>query len=104
MIGQVYIDNEIIGEVDFRIIEETMGVIGGDLIPNSNYFKYQPTIQEHFEKNGISNIHDYNFRIILDEIELNPEGGIGITDSKEFNEIIVESGGLDQVTLDKLRS
>ena len=104
MIGQVYIENEIIGEVDFRIIEESMGVIGGDLIPNSNYIKYQPTIQEHFERNGISNIDDFDFRIILDEIELKPEGGIGITDSKEFNEIIVESGGLDQATLGKLRS
>ena len=104
MIGQVYIENEIIGEVDFKIIDESMGVIGGDLIPNSNYIKYQLTIQEHFESNGISNIHNFNYKIILEEIELKPEGGIGITDSIEFNEIFVESGGLDQVTLGKLRS
>ncbi len=103
MIGQVYIEKEIIGEVDFKIIAESMGVIGGNLIPNSNYLKYQPVIQEHFERNGISNIHDFKFRVILDEIELKPEGGIGITDSKEFDEIFVESAGLDQLTLDKLR-
>ena len=33
-----------------------------------------------------------------------PEGGIGVTDSKEFGEIFVESGGLDQITLEKVRS
>jgi hypothetical protein len=81
-----------------------MGVIGGELLPNINYRKYQPTIQEHYERNGISNNHDFNFRILLDNLELMPEGGIGVTDSKEFNEIFVESGGLDQITLEKIRS
>jgi hypothetical protein len=103
MLGQIFIENDLIGDVNFRIIDESMGVIGGDMIPNMNYGKYQPIIQEHYERNGISNIHDFNFRIILDSIELKPEGGIGITDSKEFDEIIVESGGLDQITLEKLR-
>lgn len=103
MIGYLFIDNEKIGEVNFKIIAESMGVIGGDLIPNDNYRKYQLIIQEHYERNGISNIHDFNFRIILDDLELKPAGGIGVTDSKEFNEIFVESGGLDQVTLAKLR-
>lgn len=104
MIGELFIQHEKIGEVDFKIIDEGMGVIGGEFLPNTNYQKYEPTIQEHYERNGISNIHDFNFRILLDNIELMPEGGIGITDSKEFNEIFVESGGLDQVTLEKIRS
>jgi|CXWL01.1.fsa_nt_gi hypothetical protein len=103
MIGQVFIGDNLIGEVNFTIIDESMGVIGGDMIPDMNYEKYQPIIQEHYERNGISNIHDFSFRIILDSIELKPEGGIGITDSKEFNEIFVQSGGLDQITLEKLR-
>ena len=100
MIGYLFIDNEKIGEVDFKIIDESMGMIGGVLLPNSNYMKYQSTIQKHFESRGISNILDFNFRIIQNDIELKPEGGIGITDSKEFDEIIVESGGLDQTTLE----
>lgn len=104
MLGQLFIENENIGEVDFTIIAEGMGVIGGKLLPNDNYLKYQPTIQDHFEKTGISNIYDFNFKIFLANAELKPEGGIGVTDSKEFNEIFVECGGLDQITLEKVRS
>lgn len=100
MIGYLFIVNEKIGEVNFKIIDESMGVIGGVLLPNENYGKYQSTIQEHFEKKGISNIEDFNFRILIVETELNPLGGIGVTDSKDFDEIYVESGGLDQITLD----
>jgi hypothetical protein len=103
MIGYLFIANEKIGEVDFKIIADSMGVIGGVLLPNHNYVKYQSTIQEHYERNGISNIHDFNFKILLDDTELKPSGGIGVTDSKEFDEIYVECGGLDQITLEKLR-
>ena len=96
MKGFLYIDNDKIGEVDFKVIDESMGGIGGNLIANDNYKKYQSTIQQHFEKQGISNIDNYNFRILLeDNIELKPQGGIGVTDSKEFDEIYVESAGLD---------
>lgn len=96
MKGFLYIDNDIIGEVDFKIIDESMGGIGGDLIANENYKKYQPTIQQHFEKQGISNVDNFNFRILLgDNTELKPEGGIGVTDSADFDEIYVESAGLD---------
>ena len=103
MIGSLFIDDKKIGEVDFKIIDESMGVIGGTLLPNDSYKKYQITIQEHFDRNGISNIHDFNFRIILNGKELKPEGGIGVTDSKDFDEIFVESGGIDQITLEKFR-
>ncbi|MBK7443261.1 MAG: hypothetical protein IPI65_17655 [Bacteroidetes bacterium] len=96
MKGYLYIDNDNIGEVNFSIIDESMGGIGGNLIANHNYKKYQPTIQQHFEKQGISNIDNFNFRIILeDNTELKPEGGIGVTDSADFDEIYVESTGLD---------
>lgn len=96
MKGYLYIDNDKIGEVNFSIIDESMGGIGGDLITNDNYKKYQPTIQQHFEKQGISNVDNFNFRIILeDNTELKPEGGIGVTDSVDFDEIYVESAGLD---------
>ncbi len=96
MKGFLYIDNDNIGEVNFSIIDESMGGIGGDLIANDNYKKYQPTIQQHFEKHGISNVDNFNFRILLeDNTELKPEGGIGVTDSANFDEIYVESVGLD---------
>lgn len=103
MKGELFIRDEKIGEIDFKIINESMGVIGGELIPNSDYRKFQPAIQEHYERNGISNIHDFNYRIKLNNLELKPEGGIGVTDSKDFDEIFVECGGLDQITLEKIR-
>lgn len=105
MKGILYIDNDNIGEVSLSIIDESMGGVGGDLIANDNYKKYQPTIQQHFEKQGISNIDNFNFRIVLaDNSELNPEGGIGITDSTDFDEIYVESAGLDSETMNKIKN
>jgi hypothetical protein len=95
MRAYLYIDNDKIGEVNFSVTDESMGGIGGDLIANDNYKKYQPTIQQHFEKQGISNMDNFNFRILLeDNTELKPEGGIGVTDSADFDEIYVESAGL----------
>ncbi len=105
MKGILYIDNDNIGEVSFSIIDESMGGIGGNLIANDNYKKYQPTIQQHFEKQGISNIDNFNFRIVLaDNSELKPEGGIGITDSADFDEIYVEFAGLDSETMNKIKN
>jgi len=96
MKGYLYIDNVKIGDVIFSIIDESMGGIGGDLIANDNYKKYQPTIQQHFEKQGVSNVDNFNYRIVLeDNTELKREGGIGITDSADFDEIYVEAAGLD---------
>lgn len=92
----IYIDNDNVGEVMFVIIDESMGAIGGNLIANDNYKKYQPIIQKHFEKEGISNESHFNFRIILeDNTKLIPEGGIGLIDSINFDEIYVEAAGLD---------
>jgi hypothetical protein len=101
----LYIDNDDIGEVNFSIIDESMGGIGGNLIANDNYKKYQPTIQQQFEKHGISNINNFNFRIVLeDNTELIPEGGISVTDSADFDKIYVESAGLDLSNFQKSQS
>jgi hypothetical protein len=96
MIGAIYIDYDKIGEVNFEIIDETMGCIGGQLIANDNYKKYQINIQSHCGYKGIANITDFNLKVRLsDNTKLNPQGGIGITDIKGFEEIYVEVSGLD---------
>jgi len=96
MKGFLYIDNDKIGEVDFSVTDESMGGIGGNLVSNENYKKYQQIIQQHCTRLGISNIDNFNFRIMLeDNTELIPQGGIGITDLVEFDEVYVESAGLD---------
>ena len=90
----IFIGQEKIGEADFAVTDESMGAVGGNFLPCENYKKYQETIQKQFDENGLSNSNDFEFRIILqDGSELKPDGGIGITDSKESEEIYVESAG-----------
>lgn len=92
----LYIDTDNIGEVYFSITDESMGAIGGTLIANDNYKKYQATIQRHVQQHGISSIDNFNFRLVLEnQTELKPAGGIGVTDFAGIDEIYVESAGLD---------
>lgn len=99
------IDNEKIGEVDFSVIDETMGGIGGNFIPYESYKKYQTEIQKCFDKQGIANIESFNFKIILcDDTELSAIGGIGVTDSKNFDEIYIESAGNSEEILKKIKA
>jgi hypothetical protein len=105
MKADVYIDNDKIGEVNFSITDNSMGAIGGKLVSNNNYQKYKQTIQQHCNKKGISNIDDYNYKILLaDNSELKPSGGIGITDLKAIEEIYVESAGLDVAAIEKIKA
>ena len=104
MKASLYIDNDELGEVIFSITDASMGSIGGQLIVNRKYQKYQSAIQDQCITKGISNIDDFNYRILLpDNSELKPQGGIGITHLKEYDEIYVESAGVDQMTIEKIR-
>ena len=104
MKGILYIGNDNVGEVNFTIIDESMGGIGGNLIANDDYKKYQSTIQQYFVQQGIANVSNFNFRIALeDNFELKPAGGIGITDAANFDEIYVEVAGLDAETMNKIK-
>lgn len=49
---EIYIDEELIGNVSFTIIDPTMGGITGNLVSNENYKKYQKQIQKHTSKKG----------------------------------------------------
>jgi hypothetical protein len=103
MISYLYIDNDLIGTISFKIIDEGMGAIGGELIPSDLYGKYKKQIQALCEKYGIANIEHLNFKIILENgTTLNPEGGIGVTDIPQFEEIEVEAPGLDIASIKKL--
>ncbi|MEY3240195.1 MAG: hypothetical protein RIR11_1633 [Bacteroidota bacterium] len=82
--------------MELRISDESMGGIIGDLILNENYQRYKNRIQSKTEEKGIANVSDFNFRFLIDDYELSPEGGIGITDFIEFDEIIIESADNQQ--------
>lgn len=101
----MYIGNDKIGEVNFLVIDESMGAIGGPLVTYNIYKAYQEKIQRQCEEKGISNVEDFNYRILLDDnFELNPLGGIGITDFKDIGEIYVESAGLDHDAIRKIKT
>lgn len=73
-----------------------MGGINGDLICSKNYNKFQKQIQEQTNGKGISNPDNFNYRIFTeDKIEILPQGGIGIIDSANFNEVTVECSGVN---------
>lgn len=95
MKANLYIGKTEIGNIELEIIDEFMGVLSGKLNPNKNYDKFKQIIMNHFDEKGISNINDFNYKIILENgCELNPEGGIGVIHSQEFiDEILVETAG-----------
>lgn len=96
MNGTIYINNEKIGFADFRMIDASMGVIQGMMIPTELYTKYRKRIQDLYNKKGTANKDDFSFKIILEnKTVVEPVGGIGITDAPEFNELIVEAAGVD---------
>ncbi len=104
MKANIYINNELIGFTNFRIADESMGGIIGDFVPNNNYGKYKTEIQLLTENKGIANISDFNFKIELDNNHiLNHEGGIGISDFEEFDEIIIESAGIEQEIVERIK-
>ena len=103
MKSYIYIDDDLIGETKFEIVDESMGAVQGELIPSVLYHKYKKQIQALCEKDGVANISSFNLKILLeDKTILSPEGGIGILDILEFKEIYVETAGLDADTVKKI--
>jgi len=103
--GTLYINNEAIGEANFMVTDESMGGIGGELMPFPAYEKHKSAIRLLCEEKGIANVEDFNFKIVMEgNITLEPIGGIGITDFKEVNEPYVESAGIDSGIIEKIKA
>tara|TARA_R110002126_G_scaffold60700_1_gene157677 strand:- start:221 stop:499 length:279 start_codon:yes stop_codon:yes gene_type:complete len=90
MEGKIFIDNFKIGIVEFKIIDESMCAIGGDFVAAKDYGKFKNEVQKLTQKNGNANSQNFNFRIVLENIELNPVGGICLIDSEEFGEMYID--------------
>lgn len=104
MIGKLFLNNELIGEINLEVIDKSMGVIGGNLICTSNYYKFKNRVQMLCAKKGIANSDDLPLEITVnDHIILTPEGGIGITDIEGFDEIYVDAAGLDLNNIIKVK-
>lgn len=100
----VYVDADKIGEVILEIIDESMGVIGGQLFSNENYEKYKYRIQQQCAKKSISNSTDFNYKIVLsDDTPIMAQGGIGVTDIENFDEKYIEIAGVNEVITNKFK-
>ena len=102
MEGRIFIDNLEIGIVEFKIIDESMGAIAGDFVAAEDYGKFKSEIQKLTEKNGNANSQNFNFKIIVENTELNPVGGICLIDSEEFGEMYLDAAGISQSELEKV--
>src|SRR5438045_4171674 len=96
MKGYLLINDEQVGYVELKIIDESMGVIGGNVIPLPAYARYKAQIQDLFETKGIANIHDFDFSFEINGEKVKAEGRIGLIDSAEFNEIEVAVAGVNE--------
>jgi hypothetical protein len=102
---ELYIDSIVIGTLVLRILDESMGVVGGQLIPNENYKNFREDIQENCAEKGISNSDNFNFKTkTMIGKELMAEGGIGVTDIKEFDGIEIEVCGLNSETIEEIKN
>jgi hypothetical protein len=104
MEAEIYINTYIVGQANFRIADESMGAIIGELKPNANYEKFKEKIQVLTEEKGLANSSELSFRIVINKtIDLKPEGGIGITHIKSFDEIFIESAGNGQEVIEMIK-
>ena len=103
MNGIVCIDDYEIGIVDFKIIDESMGAIGGNFVSTENYSIFKKEIQKLTDKNGNANSENFKFRIFIENVEFNPIGGFCLQDSEEFAEMYLDVAGLNQNELEKVR-
>ncbi len=104
MKANVYIGNDLIGTTNFQISDETMGAVIGDFFPNEHYKKYQTKIQSLTKDKGIANMSDFKFKLEIEEKHIvSPAGGIGIIDSKELDEIVIESAGNGKEIIERIK-
>jgi hypothetical protein len=87
----------LIGSLQARVIDESMGVIGGEVKATDFYLNtYQDLFRKHTLKPDWNQVELVGLKAITETgHELSPCGGIGITDLEEYpDEITIEVCGL----------
>lgn len=93
---QIFIGTDRIGEADLFVIDETMGVVGGQVISFPPYEKYRYRVRQETDTKGGVNIESFPFTIVSETGSLiQSQGGITLIDSYEFGEFSVEISGMD---------
>lgn len=101
MNGYLKLNEVVLGEINLKLIDETMGVIGGTLIPHSEYFNYQNNFQTICENKGIPNSDDFPFSLEIPNV-IKIGNGIGVTDIAGIADVEIEAVGLPYEVLTKL--
>ena len=105
MLGLLYINNQLVGEVSLKIIDESMGVIGGHLTPSLAYGQFRQQIQECYARKGVANSSDFNLKMMISDRAMDGQGGISITNSLDFpDEIEVDIAGVSSEVLSEITS
>lgn len=97
MRAYLFANQDLLGSFDAKVIDRSMGIVGGFFKPTSLYLTiYQETFRNHLLKSDWNRMQALNLRVIAETgHELKPEGGILVTDLKEFpGDISIEVCGL----------
>ena len=102
---QLFSGPTLLGIVKAAIIDESMGVIGGVLLPNNNYFiGFQSSLRKHNIRPDWNQLGTFELLAFTQASEtLKCEGGICITDVEGNEEISVEFCGLSALAMAEFR-
>jgi hypothetical protein len=86
---QIYSDLTLLGIIEAKVVDASMGVIGGMLNPTVAYYtNYQSFFQAHLETPNWEGLAALNLKAISLLIgEIVADGGIDITDVEGFDEV-----------------
>ena len=102
---QLFSGATFLGIVDSKIIDESMGVVGGLLEPSNAYYNdFQLFFRAHTESADWNKLAQLELKATLASGEvLNCGGGICVTDVEMFPEVSIEFCGLDLHIMDLFR-
>ncbi|MFC6223844.1 hypothetical protein ACFP2F_11385 [Hymenobacter artigasi] len=94
-----------LGIVESKVIDDSMGVVGGVLQPSMAYLtKFQSYFRSHTLQSNWTVLADLELKGVIDfDKTLECAGGICLTDIEECDEINVEFCGLNQHVMSMIR-
>ena len=94
---QLFADAICLGWIEARIIDESMGVVGGILNPSAVYLaEFQPFFRAYLQKSDWERLKALELSAVTEQqVKLECAGGSCFADIEEFAEIEVEICGLD---------
>ena len=101
----LFAKSTLLGKVNSRIVDDSMGVSGGSLEPSTAYYEnFQSFFRSHTAKADWRKLTQIELKAALETGEvLQCESGICVDDGKGFNEVDTSFCGSNQSIMDMLR-